>query len=163
MSKRSNQQGVATAIIIIAVILVGAGATGAYFLTEGFGMNDNSSSGDVKSIKDKAQDTSGVEDGQVPDGFPADMPIYPAASIVTGAKDEEDGGYRLGLSTKDGEAKVIDYYKSELAKNGWAAKESIVMDNILSVSNEQWSGSVTIVESKTTDSGTTISYIINKK
>ena len=165
MSVHGNQTGFSTAILlIIAAVVVVGGGVAAYVMTDGFGTQTDevATSKQANSTKETAKATSDADDDVIPAGFPASMPIYPSMTIITSST-KDDGGYRLGLNTKDHQAEVIEYYQAELAKAGWNPETSIALANMLKVSKDQWTGSVTIVESKTTDTGTTISYILDKK
>jgi len=60
-------------------------------------------------------------EGNLPEGFPADFPLYPGAKIGSSwnANAENNKGYSLILETLDKPAEVDKYYKEELVKKGW--------------------------------------------
>lgn len=67
-----------------------------------------------------AENGAGVS---LPDGFPKDVPIYKGAVVVTSVDTKE--GKQVSLRTPDALGKVVDFYKAELAKNGWEVESSM--------------------------------------
>lgn len=172
MLKINNQQGSATIIILIVVAILAVGGTAAYFVTDGFGSNksnqsnqaNQSSNSDVvkKTIEDNKPTEESKSNKEKPKNMPSDMPVYSPAEILT-SSDKDNGGFRFGLNTPDSEEQVIQWYLSELSAKGWDAQRSKQMDIMISVKKGDLAGSITIKESKTTNTGTTISYLINGK
>lgn len=60
-------------------------------------------------------------EGNLPEGFPTDFPLYPGAKIGSSwnANAENNKGYSLILETSDKPVEVDKYYKEELVKKGW--------------------------------------------
>jgi len=56
--------------------------------------------------------------GALPADFPKDIPVYAGATVVGGAT-AGAMGKGASFSTADDAAKVSDYYKAELPKQGW--------------------------------------------
>ena len=61
------------------------------------------------------------EEGNLPDNFPSDFPIYPDAKLASSWTANGDGTNGLSLiwETGDSVSKVSDYYESELVGAGW--------------------------------------------
>lgn len=115
-------------LIVVGVILllavIGA-ATSAYIFGSILKRATNNGSVNVngKSVEIKGKDGNSVaigENAKLPDGFPADVPLYPGAKIVMANKTNDT--YTVTLTSTDAQSKVKDYYDSELSKNGWQNK-----------------------------------------
>lgn len=77
--------------------------------------------GEKLTLKDGDNKVTIESGGKVPDGFPADFPLYPGAK-VTGSwstTGEKGVGISVVLETSEELGKVNDYYKAELPKAGW--------------------------------------------
>lgn len=92
------------------------------------GVNINTQSGSL-DIKNKEGDSLSIGgDAKIPEGFPADVPIYPSSKVD--ASSAIGGSYNLVISTKDSKNKVDSYYKTELENSGWTAgNDSITIDS----------------------------------
>jgi hypothetical protein len=58
------------------------------------------------------------ENARIPDGFPEDVPVYPDARVVGGMVAGEGG--MLTLQTDDDPEEVADFYRENLAEEGWS-------------------------------------------
>lgn len=105
-------------IILVLTILVALGAF--MYMRKGQLFINNSGEAETKMV---ATDPAFPEvEGKLIEGFP-DMPVYPGAKLVASAKvnpaDVADLGYRTRWDTKDGVIQVMQWYETELPKNGW--------------------------------------------
>lgn len=157
-----SSQGIATIVVVVGVLaLIVAGGVAAYFITDGFGSNKPVESTDAQDVEDDNRPTeSSSTTKEMPENMPADMPVYQPSTILS-STNREGGGFLLDLNTTDSEEEVINWYKSELENTGWQLSEARALSGMLNVKKDGFSGSVTIIESDATDTGTTISYRIN--
>jgi len=68
--------------------------------------------------------------GQLPADFPKDIPVYTGATVMAGGTvttGAAAGSNGASFTTSDDPAKVADYYKAELAKQGWTDVKSIAI------------------------------------
>ncbi|MEK7152088.1 MAG: hypothetical protein AAB523_03275 [Patescibacteria group bacterium] len=80
------------------------------------------------------------EDGTVtiganslPDNWPNDAPKYPNASIqYSGSSNPQTGeaGAMVMFTTPDKQQTVVDFYKRELASEGWKIEQTLVMGTV---------------------------------
>lgn len=107
------------------------------------------------TIKDKNGNSSFSTEAKLPDGFPSDVPIYKPSTITVGAK--TGNNYDVSLQTSDSSQKVISYYKTELAKDGWSANSDgsseTTIGNVTTETMTKDNRTVTVITS--TDNGTT--------
>lgn len=75
----------------------------------------------------------------LPEGFPQDVPIYPAAKVTTSGKTPET--MSVVLATTDPAKKVLDFYNEKLKANTW---------NIQATVNTEEGGMVTAAKGKST-------------
>ena len=61
------------------------------------------------------------EEGELPDSFPSDFPVYPGAKLASSwvADGDNTDGLSLIWETEDAVSKVSNYYENELEKAGW--------------------------------------------
>lgn len=69
--------------------------------------------------------------GSLPADFPKDIPVYTGATVVAGATGAMGKG--ASFSTADDAAKVAEFYKAELAKQGWTDVKSMAAGPATSV------------------------------
>jgi hypothetical protein len=84
--------------------------------------------GNSVSIEGKDGNSLNVSsDGELPEGFPADMPIYDGAKVTTAIASEGDKGkgFMVGLGTGDSAGTVFDWYDKELKAEGWTVKTTM--------------------------------------
>lgn len=90
---------------------------------------------------------------ELPDNFPSDMPVYPDANIGTTASSEDT--VSVSLSTDDSLATVSNYYKDELAAEGWEITQTATLENatVYDIKKGKITGAVAVAE---TDEGVSI-------
>lgn len=67
---------------------------------------------------------------KVPDGFPADVSVYPGAEIRM-AQEQLRQDLTATFSTKDGRDAVLDFYRNDAASNGWhPMSEAVLGDEV---------------------------------
>lgn len=127
--KKNNEggKGLAIAAIIIAIVEILLGLIILFAVifavnkaAKDNGLNINPQTGSV-NVQGKNGESLSIGNAKLPDGFPSDVPVYKPADTVLSLKTKD--GYNVTLATEDSATKVLDFYKTELAKNGWAASE----------------------------------------
>lgn len=103
---------------------------------------------------------------EVPDTFPKDFPIYSGAKVtssLSGAQAGKSNGFWLTLSTPDASDKVVSFYKTELAKNGWTIDSTFTANDTTTqtISKGTWKGSLSIAKSSS-DAETQIVIILGQ-
>lgn len=86
------------------------------------GVSVNTNTGTVTVNKDGNSAQIG-ESVKLPDGFPSAMPIYSGAKLSAASK-TNGSDYAITASTTDSVDKVVSYYKTQLASNGWTIDSS---------------------------------------
>jgi hypothetical protein len=79
--------------------------------------------------------------------LPLDMPVYPGGEVkgtFTGGDGKGEGGMAT-VMTKDPAAKVIDFYKAEAGKRGYAIKTTSSANNMASFSAEGKDGETLVI------------------
>ncbi len=73
--------------------------------------------------------TMSGSEGELPDGFPSDFPIYDGVDIDSVSTIEGDSGtdYYINLYSDDSPKDVYDWYKSELSSAGWNIDSDLYM------------------------------------
>jgi hypothetical protein len=62
-------------------------------------------------------------DGVIPEGYPSDVPVYPGAA--PGSAMAMPGlGVFATFASDDSVEKILEYYRTELAKGGWSVSDS---------------------------------------
>ena len=86
------------------------------------GVSVNTNTGTVSVNKDgnTAQIGEGVK---LPDGFPSAMPIYSGAKLSAASK-TNGTDYTVTATSNDSVEKVVNFYKTQLASNGWTIDSS---------------------------------------
>ena len=121
-------------LVILIVVVVFASIIGGIFIQKA----KNFIEGDVfsrltKGVVDIEKDGEKVtitteeggfvfeEEGELPDEFPSDFPIYPEAKLISSwlADGEKTDGLSLIWETEDAFSKVSNYYENELEKANW--------------------------------------------
>lgn len=117
-------------VLIVVGVLLLFGLIGTAVSTYVFGSlpKRTISNGPIR-VKDKMAEIKGQdgdsaaasENAKLPEGFPADIPLYPGAKIIMANKNDQT--YTATLTSTDEYSKVMAYYKAELAKNGWVDQD----------------------------------------
>lgn len=98
--------------------------------------------------------------GELPAGLPQDLPLWPAATVVSGEVDE-DGTIDLALDATASFDDVVAGIGVGFEKAGWKVVESLT-DNtttVLEVSNDAYDGVITITNGE--DVGTSVEYLLS--
>ena len=76
------------------------------------------------TITGKNGESASVGTGKLPEGWPADVPVY-AGTITMGNKMDQGGkaAYLVTIETPDTPKTVVDWYQQQLADKGWTKKE----------------------------------------
>lgn len=122
--------------------------------------------GDGEKVSYKGEDFEFSYDmgGDLPEGFPKDIPIYKDSNLLSkwSSTSEGEEGISVVLESADSLTKVSDFYKVELEKTGWTVTSSFLEDesSIFSFEKEDKEGilAITTVEDKVN-----ISITINNK
>ncbi|MBK6316462.1 MAG: hypothetical protein IPF53_19770 [Blastocatellia bacterium] len=93
--------------------------------------------------------------GGLPADFPKDIPVYTGATVIAGATGAMGKG--ATFSTADDAAKVAEYYKAELAKQGWSDVKSVAAGPATSVTASKDKRIVAVGITKGPDNRTMIS------
>ncbi len=150
-NKASAKSNKVLYIIIAIVVLV---LLGWYFknpMSEISGVDvDNNMDGSVTYKKDGSEITIGTN--KLPDNWPSDAPKYPNAKIqYSGTSNPQTGaeGSALVFTTTDKVQAVLDFYKKELASNGWKIDQTSNMAgaSVISATKESWTFGAYIVDS----------------
>jgi hypothetical protein len=56
---------------------------------------------------------------KIPDDFPKDVPLYKGMEVMAVQKDAASGATGFTATSKDGTAKVAEFYKKQAAAEGW--------------------------------------------
>lgn len=100
-----------------------------------------------------------AESVALPENFPSDVPIYPGARVAI--SNSTTDGATIGMETDDDRKKVVHYYETKLAAQGWKldTTSNTKFKSILQGKKENRSCAIT-VNQHTKLRKTTISVII---
>lgn len=73
---------------------------------------------------DEGESMQWGEDAELPDNFPADVPVYQNADVTSSSYSQEDDYYSATLTSADDYDSVNSYYESELSKQGWTVDDT---------------------------------------
>jgi hypothetical protein len=77
----------------------------------------------IKGAKgETVQFTQGGANVPLPQGFPADVPLYPGAKVTTSSKSGET--MMVGLESGDPARTVVAFYEDKLKTNGWTIQQT---------------------------------------
>lgn len=111
--------------------------------------------GEKVTVTSEEGEFSFEEEGDLPDNFPSDFPIYPDAKLVSSwvASGLATDGLSLIWETEDSVSKVSNYYESELEDAGWTLSFTSETDDSTTLAFEKNDVSgfigITVEESKT--------------
>jgi len=92
-----------------------------------------STDGDSVTIKKDGEEVtiSGTEDGKLPDGFPADFPMFDPMTITSGVSANANGAEQFTVTGKTDSAfaDVQQFYVTELEADGWKVEKSGMVSN----------------------------------
>lgn len=108
--------GVITGLLLIGGILTTI-FVGSVFKKAAKNVSVDSQSGTVNVRSEDGSASIGGE-AKIPSDFPKDVPVYPGSKVTFAVK-TEGKNFSVAVLTKDDVAKVMDYYKRELAAKGW--------------------------------------------
>lgn len=74
---------------------------------------------DLKNVNIKTPDGNEISTNKLPEGFPADFPIYKDAKIITSTKTGKN--FTITFEINDKADAVGNFYKTELPKAGYEA------------------------------------------
>jgi hypothetical protein len=121
-------KGMAIAALVIGILEILLGVIVLFLVIFAFnkaakdsGLNINPQNGSV-NVQGKNGESLSLGNAKLPDGFPSDVPIYKPSDTVLSLKTKD--GYNVTLATSDAAQKVLDFYKAQLASNGWTADEN---------------------------------------
>ena len=113
------------------------------------------------------QGTTTIGEGaKVPDGFPKDVPVYAGAKVMASITNNENGGmFSLNLETTEPLAKVSEYYKKEMAAQGWKTEQTTEMggDSPMNMYNYTKAETSVMVMAVGEKDKTTIALTVTKK
>ena len=72
-----------------------------------------------------------VGGNKLPDNWPSDTPKYKNAqilSVVNSNPQTGEAGLAVSFSTSDSAQTVVDFYKKELASNGWTVEQTVATE-----------------------------------
>jgi hypothetical protein len=103
-------------------------------------------SGNSVSVQGSDGSSFSSTEGKIPEGFPADVPVYEPGTITTGIATEGESGksFMVGIDTEDAAGVVYDWYKSELEAGGWTIKTTMRTDDGGLLSGEKGSMGFTV-------------------
>ena len=73
---------------------------------------------------------------ELPAGFPGDMPVYPGAKTIQGARRGSTEKMAV-FEAEASPAEVADYYKRELLAQGWSLEGEVELDGETMISVEK--------------------------
>jgi len=121
--------------------------------------------GDSITIEGEGGEKASIGTGELPQGFPADVPVYEGAA-VTGSFAQGSGAeqtYSVTLETSDDPATVNAWYLTELEAKGWTidTQANNAENYVVTATNATQQVSVGVVQGG--DTGTTISLTVTPK
>jgi hypothetical protein len=128
----------------------------------GVKVDENNKSITITDKEGKQLSASSAE-GKVPDGLPADVPVY-SGTIKNSAKMEgpQDTNYSFAVETGDDVATVVSWYKTKLTEKEWKISSTVTSGETAMVSAEKGeTNKLVITVGKDTSSGKTQVAVIN--
>jgi hypothetical protein len=158
------------AIVIIALLALALFAlTGCDMLAKkavesatGVKVDENNKSVTITD-KDGQKLSTSSEEGKVPDGLPADVPVY-SGTIKNSATMEagEDTSYSFAVETDDDVATVVSWYKPKLTEKEWKISSTVTSGDSGMISAEKGENNkLVITVSKDNSTSKTLVAVIN--
>lgn len=96
---------------------------------------------EVETEQGKAEFEAG-ENAELPEGFPADFPVYEKSNLVQSVRVDNEGkeGYMLLFRSKDGVKQVADWFSSNLKKRGFKITFTLEQDETVSMNFSEAAG-----------------------
>jgi len=92
-----------------------------------------STDGNSVTIKKDGEELTiaGTEDGKLPEGFPADFPMFDPMTITSGVSAEANGAQQYTVTGKTDSSfeEVQSFYVTELEADGWKVEKSGMVNN----------------------------------
>jgi cytoskeletal protein RodZ len=159
---------IAIVVGVIAILGVGSYAATRFFAEEVVEKAAEQATGGKVDIEDEGdkvtietdEGTATIGKNEVPDSFPSDVTVYSDAEIT--ATSETASGTMINLETSDSVSKVFDFYKSNLASNGWKQTSAATYAGTATVTAEKGGKMVSVIIGTDTDNNkTTIIISVN--
>lgn len=127
--------------------------------SQGVNVNSNGAGYTVNTPQGNLQ----VGNAALPSDWPKDVPTYPGASVTTSYSGTSGGksGAAVVLKTSDSVAKVGDWYKAQLAANGWTVNGSYQAGGVTIIGAEK-GGQKLAVEASASGGSTQIAIQIGQ-
>ena len=113
-------------IIAVAFVIIVTLALGGYFVKLNSTGPDLTNKSMTNAQKETTVNTENgkiiIKEGELPKDFPKDITIYKNSKVERSTEGQE--GTVVILTTSDSVAKVTEFYKGDLKKNGWNSIES---------------------------------------
>lgn len=136
--------GLVVTAALLAMAGCGASAPGGVPVAPGVNVQQNGDSVTVTGADGSTVSSSG--EGTLPEGFPADMPVY-NGTIKTGMSSDEGQGkeFIVVLETADAASAVFSWYEAQLPEKGWTVKSTMKTEDGGLLSGEKGTSVFTIV------------------
>jgi hypothetical protein len=149
MSRRTITVVALVTLLAVAVLMsgcaqiLGQAAKGAVESATGVKVD---ASGNSVSVQGSDGSSMSSTQGEIPEGFPADMPVYEPGTVTTGIVTVASGGktFMLGIDTEDAAADVFSWYETELAGKDWVLKTTMKTEDGGLLSGEKGSTVFTV-------------------
>jgi hypothetical protein len=120
------------------------------------------------TITGKDGTTVSIGQNKLPADFPKDVPQYPGAAVagsVSGTDKTSGSGTFVTFTTSDAATKVADFYKKEIAGQGWAIQNTMNSNDTTIFTAEKDTRSLSVSVTPDTSSGgkTTITITVGSK
>lgn len=121
--------------------------------------------GDTLQADVGGQDKMHLETGEtgvaLPAGFPSDVPLYPAATLVLAVT--LDDSEQVTLHTSDDIPNVVKFYRDQLAASGWTIEAELDVQRGNMISSDKDGRTCSVVLTRKSDKITAISVTLGKR
>ncbi|MCS7156382.1 MAG: hypothetical protein N0A16_01475 [Blastocatellia bacterium] len=83
--------------------------------------NRHESRGEAPALSSERESDEVRPPSPLPEGFPADVPVYPGAIVLVSRRTETQ--LTATFATSDGLSQVLDFYRAQLPRAGWTVQE----------------------------------------
>jgi len=170
--KKSSENKTTLIVIVVIVVLVILGGTG-YLVQQSAAERSAEkaiedatvgkvgiSEGGKKVTVETNEGKLTVGEGQIPENFPSDVPIYSGVEVITSS--ESGGNFTLTLKSSDSVSKVSDFYKTNLANKGWTLGNPVDFSGSTAITATKNGRELNVVITPDNDGKTAIAIVINK-